>query len=121
MTNNLHAASVAKRRGSVQSLLNIALLCMWVDKLTLAVVDKDLPLGRVRCIYAKQSAHWFQCSLSKTRRYFVFDVTGNVDWQAVPIAYWQDIVAIIQQHGLQKLLVLNRKKYKPASGDELVQ
>ena len=50
-----------------------------------------------------------------------FHVTGDVDSQAVRIAYWQEIVAITQQHGLRKLLVLDRKKHKPASQDELVQ
>ena len=50
-----------------------------------------------------------------------FHVTGNVDWQAVPIAYWQEIVAITQHRSLRKLRVPNRKKYKPASGNELVQ
>lgn len=50
-----------------------------------------------------------------------FKVTGDVDSQAVRLAYWQEIVTITEQYGLRKLLVLDRKKHKPASQDELAQ
>ncbi len=50
-----------------------------------------------------------------------FQVTGDVDSQAVRIAYWQEIVAITKREGLRKLLVVDRKKHKPANPEELAQ
>ena len=52
---------------------------------------------------------------------FYFHMTDGVERSTMLIAYRQDIIAIAQQHGLRKLLVTNRKKYKPAGGDELGQ
>lgn len=50
-----------------------------------------------------------------------FRVSGDIDSQAVRIAYWQEIVAITKREGLRKLLVVDRKKHKPASPEELAQ
>ncbi|MGH8049557.1 MAG: hypothetical protein ACREPB_02745 [Arenimonas sp.] len=50
-----------------------------------------------------------------------FQVTGDIDSQAIRIAYWQEIVAITKREGLRKLLVVDRKKHKPASPEELAQ
>ena len=48
-----------------------------------------------------------------------FQVTGDIDLQTIGIAYWQEIVAITMQEGLRKLLVVDRKKHKPANAEEL--
>lgn len=50
-----------------------------------------------------------------------FQVSGDVDSQAIRIAYWQEIVAITKREGLRKLLVLDRKKHTPANPEELAQ
>lgn len=50
-----------------------------------------------------------------------FQVSGDVDSQAVRLAYWQEIVTITRASGLRKLLVVDRKKHKPASQIELVE
>jgi len=50
-----------------------------------------------------------------------FQVSGDIDSQAIRIAYWQEIVAITQREGLRKLLVVDRKKHKPANPEELAQ
>lgn len=50
-----------------------------------------------------------------------FQVSGDIDSQAIRIAYWQEIVAITKREGLRKLLVIDRKKHKPASPEELAQ
>lgn len=63
----------------------------------------------------------FQVHCRKRGDTLHFKVTGDVDSQAVRLAYWQEIVTITKQYGLRKLLVLDRKKHKPASQDELVQ
>jgi ribosomal protein L16 Arg81 hydroxylase len=50
-----------------------------------------------------------------------FQVSGDIDSQTIRIAYWQEIVAITKREGLRKLLVIDRKKNKPASPQELAQ
>lgn len=50
-----------------------------------------------------------------------FRVSGDIDSQAIRIAYWQEIVAITKREGLRKLLVVDRKKHKPANPEELAQ
>lgn len=50
-----------------------------------------------------------------------FQVTGDIDSQAVRIAYWLEIVEISRKLGARKLLVIDRKKHKPATQAELVE
>ena len=50
-----------------------------------------------------------------------FKVSGDIDSQAIRIAYWQEIVAITKREGMRKLLVVDRKKNKPANPEELAQ
>jgi hypothetical protein len=49
------------------------------------------------------------------------EVSGDVDAQAVRIAYWREIVAAGKARGLRKLLVRDRKKGHPASPAELAE
>lgn len=48
-------------------------------------------------------------------------VSGDIDSQAIRIAYWQEIAAIARQRGFRKLLVIDRKKGRPASPDDLLE
>ncbi len=48
-------------------------------------------------------------------------VSGNIDAQAVRIAYWREIVGTARDRGERKLLVLDRKKGTPASPGELAE
>jgi hypothetical protein len=48
-------------------------------------------------------------------------VCGDIDAQAVRIAYWREIVAAARARGERRLLVLDRKKGTPASPDELAE
>lgn len=48
-------------------------------------------------------------------------VSGDIDAQAVRIAYWREIVATARERGERKLLVLDRKKGQAASPDELAE
>jgi hypothetical protein len=50
-----------------------------------------------------------------------FQVSGDIDSQAVRMAYWQNIAEITRQHGLRKLLITDRKKHKPASPAEVAE
>ena len=63
----------------------------------------------------------FQVAYRKQGDTLHFRVSGDIDSQAVRIAYWQEIVAITKREGLRKLLVVDRKKHKPASPEELAQ
>ncbi|MEO8002148.1 MAG: STAS/SEC14 domain-containing protein, partial [Arenimonas sp.] len=63
----------------------------------------------------------FQVAYRKRGDTLHFKVSGDVDSQAIRIAYWQEIVAITKREGLRKLLVIDRKKHKPASPEELAQ
>lgn len=63
----------------------------------------------------------FQVAYRKQGDTLHFQVSGDIDSQAVRIAYWQEIVAITKREGLRKLLVVDRKKHKPASPEELAQ
>jgi hypothetical protein len=47
------------------------------------------------------------------------EVSGDVDAQAVRIAYWREIAAEGKARGLRKILVRDRKKGSPASPAEL--
>jgi hypothetical protein len=48
-------------------------------------------------------------------------VSGDVDAQSVRIAYWQEIAAIGKRLGFRKLLVIDRKKRRPASPGDLLE
>lgn len=48
-------------------------------------------------------------------------VSGDIDAQAVRIAYWREIVATARERGERKLLVLDRKKGQAATPDELTE
>jgi len=63
----------------------------------------------------------FQLSHRKRGDTLYFQVSGDVDSQAVRIAYWQEIVAVTRKEGLRKLLVVDRKKHTPANPEELAQ
>ena len=63
----------------------------------------------------------FQVAFRKRGDVLHFRVSGDIDSQAIRIAYWQEIVAITKREGLRKLLVVDRKKHKPASPEELAQ
>ena len=70
----------------------------------------------------KSSEHRdFKLTYRKRGDLLFFQVSGDVDSQAVRIAYWQEIVAITKREGLRKLLVVDRKKHKPASPEQLAQ
>lgn len=48
-------------------------------------------------------------------------VNCSVDSQSVRIAYWRDLSSEATARGFRKLLVLDRKKVKPASPKELAE
>jgi hypothetical protein len=48
-------------------------------------------------------------------------VSGDIDAQAVRIAYWREIAATARQKGFRKVLVIDRKKGKPANPDDLLE
>jgi hypothetical protein len=52
---------------------------------------------------------------------FKVRVSGEVDAQAVRIAYWRDIIDTAHAHGYRKLLVIDRKKGSPARPEELAE
>jgi hypothetical protein len=65
--------------------------------------------------------HGFQVAYRKRGDTLHFQVSGDVDSQAVRIAYWQNIVEITKQQGLRKLLVTDRKKHQPANREEVAE
>jgi hypothetical protein len=48
-------------------------------------------------------------------------VVGDVDAQAIRLAYWNEIAAIGKERGFRKLLVVDRKKQVPATPAELAE
>ena len=52
---------------------------------------------------------------------FRVQVSGDVDAQAVRLAYWREIVATAQARHCRKLLVIDRKKGQPATPQELAE
>ena len=50
-----------------------------------------------------------------------FEVSGDVDAQAVRIAYWREIAAQARERGFRKVLVTDRKKGQPARPAELAE
>ena len=48
-------------------------------------------------------------------------VSGDVDAQAVRIAYWREIAALGRARNVRKLLVVDRRKGKPATPPELAE
>jgi hypothetical protein len=61
----------------------------------------------------------FQLTHRKRGDILYFEVSGDIDSQEVRIAYWQQIAAITEQKGMRKILVIDRKKHKPALPSEL--
>jgi len=48
-------------------------------------------------------------------------VGGDVDAQAIRLAYWREIAAIGKERGFRRLLVVDRKKHSPATPAELAE
>src|SRR5688572_27697685 len=48
-------------------------------------------------------------------------VVGDIDAQAIRIAYWQEIAAIGKERRFRRLLVIDRKKHSPATPAELAE
>jgi hypothetical protein len=48
-------------------------------------------------------------------------VHGDVDAQAIRIAYWREIAQIGKERGFRLLLVVDRKKHVPATPAELAE
>jgi hypothetical protein len=48
-------------------------------------------------------------------------VVGEVDAQAIRLAYWTEIAAIGKERGFRRLLVIDRKKHVPATPAELAE
>ncbi len=46
-------------------------------------------------------------------------VEGDVDAQPVRLAYWREILSTAREHDCRKLLVIDRKKGRPATPEEL--
>ncbi len=46
-------------------------------------------------------------------------VSGEIDAQEVRLAYWREIVETARAHQCRRLLVIDRKKTRPASPEEL--
>lgn len=63
----------------------------------------------------------FQIAYAKQGDLLRLQLSGNIDSQAVRIAYWQEIVNIIKREGSRKVLVLDRKKRAPASPQEMAE
>ena len=63
----------------------------------------------------------YQLSYRKRGDTLHFQVSGDIDSQLIRIAYWQEIAAITRHHGVRKLLVIDRKKHKPATPVELAE
>ena len=63
----------------------------------------------------------FKLSYRKRGDMLFFQVSGDIDSQAVRIAYRQEIVAITRKLGIRKLLVVDRKKHQPATQVELAE
>jgi hypothetical protein len=63
----------------------------------------------------------FQIAYQKQGDILRFRVSGDFDSQEVRLAYWREIVGIIKNEGLRKILVLDRKKLVPASQKEMMQ
>lgn len=48
-------------------------------------------------------------------------VLGDIDAQAVRIAYWREIAALGRARGVRRLLVVDRRKGRPATPPELAE
>jgi hypothetical protein len=63
----------------------------------------------------------YRLAFSGTGDILRVQVSGDIDAQPVRIAYWREIVATAQARGPRKLLVLDRKKGRPADPGELAE
>lgn len=63
----------------------------------------------------------YRLRLSERSDFLEVEVSGDIDAQAVRIAYWREIAAEGKARGLRKVLVTDRKKGQPASPAELAE
>jgi hypothetical protein len=63
----------------------------------------------------------YRLAFSGTGDILRVQVSGDIDAQPVRIAYWREIVATARSRGQRKLLVLDRKKGRPADPGELAE
>lgn len=79
-------------------------------------MDKEHP-GRAD--HAQEPA--YRLSFAQSDGFLRVRVSGDIDAQDVRIAYWREIVATARARGERKLLVLDRRKGRPANPDELAE
>jgi hypothetical protein len=63
----------------------------------------------------------YRLRLTQRGDFLKVEVSGDIDAQAVRIAYWREIAAEGKARGLRKVLVTDRKKGHPASPAELAE
>ena len=63
----------------------------------------------------------YRLLLTEHSDFLQVEVRGDIDAQAVRIAYWQEIAAEGKSRGFRKVLVTDRKKGHPASPAELAE
>jgi hypothetical protein len=63
----------------------------------------------------------YRLRLAEQGDFLQVEVSGDIDAQAVRIAYWREIAAEGKARGLRKVLVTDRKKGHPASPAELAE
>ena len=67
------------------------------------------------------AASAYRLAFTQADGFLRVQVSGDIDAQAVRIAYWREIVATARDRSERKLLVLDRKKGQPATPDELAE
>lgn len=63
----------------------------------------------------------YRLRLTEHGDFLQVEVSGDIDAQAVRIAYWREIAAESKARGLRKVLVTDRKKGHPARPAELAE
>jgi hypothetical protein len=63
----------------------------------------------------------YRLRLTENGDFLQVEVSGDIDAQAIRIAYWREIAAEGKARGLRKVLVTDRKKGHPASPAELAE
>lgn len=63
----------------------------------------------------------YELSFTPCDGFLRVQVSGDIDAQDVRIAYWREIVATARARSQRKLLVLDRKKGRPADPGELAE
>jgi hypothetical protein len=69
----------------------------------------------------KTQAPGYRLSITSEDDTLIVHVSGEIDAQAIRIAYWREIVDTAIARNCRKLLVTDRKKGKPASPQELAE